>query len=82
MLIENCQNIMLHNYIVDTLVKNADSHYFKAQKELFVLALYYKNENTIICDNSNTAFLDSVKTYSSNDTIPDLSKFVMKLISK
>jgi len=65
-----------------TLVKNADSHYFKTQKELFVLALYYKNENTIICDNSNTAFLDSVKTYNVNDTIPDLSKFVMKLISK
>ncbi|MCK9210696.1 MAG: hypothetical protein M0P61_07685 [Ignavibacteriaceae bacterium] len=65
-----------------TLVKNADSHYFKAQKELFVLALYYKNENTIICDNSNTAFLDSVKTYTVNDTVPDLSKFVMKLISK
>lgn len=65
-----------------TLVKKADSHYFKAQKELFVLALYYKNENTIICDNSNTAFLDSVKTYIVNDTIPDLSKFVMKLISK
>jgi len=64
------------------LVKDADYHYFKAQKESFVIALYYKNENTIICDNSSTAFIDSVKTYGVNDTIPDLSKFALKLIPK
>lgn len=60
-------------------VKNADYHYFVSQKNSFVVALFYKNEKTIICDNSNTAFLDSVKTYGINDTIPDLSVFAMKL---
>ncbi len=64
------------------IVKNADYHYFKTQKNCFLLALYYKKENMIICDNSNTAFLDSVKTYSSKDTIPELSQFSLKLLNK
>jgi hypothetical protein len=65
-----------------TLVKSADYHYFKSQKESFILALYYKNENTIICDNSNTAILDSVKAYNANDTIPELSQFADKLLNR
>jgi hypothetical protein len=51
-----------------TMVKSADYHYFKSQKELFVIALYYKKENKIICDNSNTVKLDSVQAY--NDLVP------------
>jgi len=63
-----------------TLVKNADYHYFKTQKESFIIVLFYKNENTIIYDNSNTSFLDSVKTYGANDTIPELSQFAAKFL--
>lgn len=63
-----------------TLVKDADYHYFKTQKESFIIALFYKNENTIICDNSNTSFLDSVNTYGANDTIPELSQFAAKFL--
>lgn len=64
------------------LVKNADYHYFKARRESFVIALYYKKERSIICDNSNTAFLDSLKTFLENDTIPELSEFSSKLLSR
>ena len=61
------------------LIKQADYHYFTTGKEYFIIALYYRESNTIICDNSNTAFLDSVKTYNVNDSIPDLSFIANKL---
>ncbi len=63
-----------------TIVKNADYHYFISRKEFFVIALYYKKENTIICDNSDTSFLDSLKVYHTNDSIPELSQFARTLI--
>ena len=65
-----------------SLVKIADYHYFKTHKESFIIALFYKSENTIICDNSNSAFLDSVKVYGINDSIPELSLFAERLIDK
>lgn len=65
-----------------TKVKNADYHYFISQKNSFVIALFYKTERTIICDNSNTSFLDSTKTYGLKDTIPELSKFAIKLLNR
>lgn len=65
-----------------SLVKNADYHYFTTQKESFVITLFYMDEKTIIGDNSNTAFLDSVKVFGENDTIPELSKFATKLSNK
>ena len=65
-----------------TKVKNADYHYFISQNNSFVIALFYKNERTILCDNSNTAILDSVKTYGEKDTIPELSKFAVKLLNR
>lgn len=58
------------------IVKSADYHYFKSFKEYFVIALYYEKQRTIICDNSNTAFLDSVHIYVKNENIPELSTFV------
>lgn len=63
-------------------VKSADYHYFISQRNSFVVALFYKNERTILCDNSNTTILDSVKTYGVNDTIPELSKFALKLLKR
>ncbi|MBA4405757.1 hypothetical protein C0389_00625 [bacterium] len=64
------------------LVKNADYHYFRTQKESFVIALYYKNENTIVCDNSNTSFIDSIKVYGLKDSIPELVNFAKKFINR
>ncbi len=34
-------------------VKNADSHFFTSNKYAFVISLYYLNEKTMLCDNSN-----------------------------
>ena len=65
-----------------SLVKDADYHYFKTKKESFIIALFYKKEKTVVCDNSSTAFLDSVKTFGTNDTIPELSQFASKLFNK
>ncbi|MBI5477104.1 MAG: hypothetical protein HY964_10265 [Ignavibacteriales bacterium] len=64
------------------IIKDADYHYFKAKKDLFVVALYYKKENKIICDNSDTPKLDSVKAYGVNDTIPELSVFAEKWLNR
>lgn len=65
-----------------TKVKNADYHYFLSNKNVFVIALYYINERTMLCDNSNTSFLDSVKVIGVNDSIPELSKIASKFINK
>ena len=62
-----------------SIVKNADYHYFQTTKDAFTIALYYKDERTIVCDNSSTSFYDSVHIYSMNDTIPELSNFVSKI---
>ncbi|MCF8241311.1 MAG: hypothetical protein K9J16_07980 [Melioribacteraceae bacterium] len=63
-------------------VKNADYHYFVSNKNAFVIALYYINERTMLCDNSNTSFLDSVKVVGVNDSIPGLSKVASRFINK
>lgn len=64
-----------------TKVKNADYHYFIADKYGFVIALYYVKERTMLCDNSDTSFLDSVKVVGANDSMPKLSKVALKFIS-
>ena len=65
-----------------TKVKNADHHYFTSKKEYFVIGLYYEKQRIIICDNSNTAFLDTVHTYRNQEEIPELSTFVNQYINK
>jgi hypothetical protein len=63
-------------------VKNADYHYFVTNKNSFTLTLFYLNDRTMLCDNSNTAFIDSVKFYGINDTIPELSEFASGFLHK
>ena len=63
-------------------VKNADYHYFRSNKNAFVIALYYINERTMLCDNSNTSFLDSVKVIGKEDSIPELSEVASKILNK
>ena len=63
-------------------IKSADYCYFVSQKRFFVVALYYKNERTMLCDNSGTAFLDSVKTFGENETVPDLPDIAAKILNK
>lgn len=63
-------------------IKNADYHYFKSMSEYFIIALYYEKQGTIILDNSNTAFLDSLHTYKSGENIPELSSFVDNYLNK
>ena len=63
-------------------VKGADYHYFSTSTHAFVVALYYINERTLLCDNSNTAFLDSVIVLEENETVPELSAIADKIANK
>ena len=60
-------------------IKSADKHYFKTKSHAFLITLYYKPARTIICDNSGTAFLDSVQTYKQDEEIPSLEDFTEKI---
>lgn len=60
-------------------IKSSASHYLKTAKSGFLIALLFQKSRTIVCDNSKTAFLDTVHTYQQNETIPPLSEFVEKL---
>ncbi len=63
-----------------SIVKLADYHFFKAQKEKFILALLFNNESIIICDDSHTAFVDSFSIIVDKTKIPELSNFAKKWI--
>ena len=65
-----------------SVVKNADYHYFKSTKEYFILALFYDGQKTIIIDNSNTPFMDSVHTYTESETVPELPLYVNNYLNK
>lgn len=62
------------------IVKLADYHYFRPQKEKFVLVLFYEEEKMIICDDSHTAFVDSCLPNIDITNIPELSDFAKKWI--
>lgn len=62
------------------IVKSADYHFFRAQKEKFILALLYKDEKKLICDDSHTAFVDSCLPIINKIKIPELSDFAKKWI--
>ena len=57
------------------IVKAADRQYFKAAKDYYVLVLYYKRENKVIGDNSNTAFVDTVRTLAPGESAINLARF-------
>lgn len=60
------------------IVKSADYHFFRAQKEKFILALLYKDEKVMICDDSHTAFVDSFFQIIDKTKIPELADFAKK----
>jgi len=60
-------------------VKTADYHFFKTSRDDFIIALFYKKERTIICDNSYSPFIDSSYTYREDEIVPELSDFVSKV---
>lgn len=62
------------------IVKSADYHFFRAQREKFILALLYKDEKVMICDDSHTAFIDSCFPNVDKTKIPELADFAKKWI--
>lgn len=61
-----------------SIVKTADYHFFKAQKEKFILALLYKEEKVVICDDSHTPFIDTCYQVSEKSSFPELAEFAKK----
>ena len=64
--------------LIEKILK-AQKHYFKTKKYAFMITLFYADENEIICDNSGTAFIDSVYQFKSIEHIPDLKVFSDKI---
>jgi hypothetical protein len=62
------------------VVKNAFKHYFQGKEGFFVVALYYKASNTIVCDISNTQELDTMVVYNLHHDAPKLSYFVEEYV--
>ncbi len=60
-------------------IKFANSHFFKSKKNSFLLILLYTKDNIIVCDKSNTTFIDSVINYKSNSKIPNFDELSAKL---
>lgn len=59
-------------------VSKVEDKYFQSEPKTFVIVIYSKKWNAIICDDANTAFVDSIKLLSPNEKVPDLKRFVKK----
>ena len=61
---------------VEEIVEHADQHYFKAEKNTFLIVIYSKMLNAVIFDNATTTFCDSIKVFKTNEPVPALSGFI------
>lgn len=59
-------------------VSKVEDKYFQSEPKTFVIVIYSKKWNAIICDDANTAFVDSIKVLSPNEKVPDLKRFIKK----
>lgn len=68
---------------VAEIVKSAEKRYFEPRPNTFVIVIYSKQMNAVICDDANTAFIDSVRVLKKHEPVPDLKSFVkgMKAVS-
>lgn len=58
------------------IINNADQYIFKSNKHAFLIALYFKDSQIIICDISNTGFADWVFSGNGSQPMPTLKEFV------
>lgn len=70
------QNIAPSAEGVVEMISNADQHIFKSKKNAFLIALYFKDSKVIICDFSNTSFLDWVYKDDGSQPMLTLEEFV------
>jgi uncharacterized membrane protein YvbJ len=64
------------------LIESADSNYFKARPNSFLMALMYKSERKIIVDDAYTAKLDTVLLIKEGESFPNLEEFAQKFWKK
>lgn len=69
---------MKSNKGISEIINKADKKYFQSKSNTFIIVIYSKKMNAIICDNANTAFIDFVKVLGPDENIPDLKSFVEK----
>ena len=67
---------MKSNNGISEIINKADKKHFQSKSNTFIIVIYSKKMNAIICDNANTAFIDSVKILSPEENNPDLKSFV------
>lgn len=61
---------------VAKIVKSAEKRYFESRPNTFIIVIYSKKMNAVICDDANTAFVDSVRVLKKHEPVPDLKSFV------
>ncbi len=55
---------------------DAEAHLFKTKKHAFLVALYFKESKTVVCDISSTSILDKVHTFKRGEAVPPLEDLV------
>jgi hypothetical protein len=69
-------NIAISAEEIIQVITKSDTQQLVAKQYSFSLSLLYKSDRTIICDISNTAFIDSVHTYDAEASMPTLEEFL------
>ncbi len=67
---------MKSNKGISETINEAEKKYFQSKSKTFIVVIYSKRLNAIICDDANTAFVDSIKILNPNERIPDLRSFI------
>ncbi len=67
---------MKSNKGISETINEAEKKYFQSKSKTFIVVIYSKKLNAIICDDANTAFVDSIKILNPNERIPDLRSFI------
>jgi len=72
------ENENISNKGVVELIQKADEHIFATKKNSFLIAIYSKELKAVLFDDANSSFVDSIKTVSPNENIPNLNEFISK----
>lgn len=63
---------------ITKLIKRSNKQFFVSDSTSFIIAIYSKSLNAIICDDASTAFTDSILILQKNVSVPDLAQFAIK----
>jgi len=67
---------------ITAIITHAEKHLFVAKKSSFLIAIYSKELNAVVFDDSNTSFTDSIVSLSKNQPVPNLKEFIRKTGNK